>query len=105
MQYRIEEDSVKAWEGIWTARAGCSFVSGRSNTSFVKLVHKRGDWNSLKAKATRRLPYLTTYGSAAILTGAADESSFNGAIVVDSTKGVTRQRTEVIRLWLREGTW
>jgi len=103
-QYLIEEDSVKAWEGIWTTQAGCSLVSSRSDKRCVELVHRQGDWNSAKAKSTARLPYLATSGNA-ILTSADDEGNVNGAIVIDSAKGLNRQRTEVIRLWLREGTW
>ena len=71
----------------------------------MELVHKQGDWDSVKAKSTKRLPYLATSGNAAILTSADDEGNLNGAIVVDSTQGVTRARTRVIRLWIREGTW
>ena len=55
-------------------------------------------------KSTGRLPYLTTSGGA-ILTSADDKEDLSGAIVVDSTKGITRARTGVKRLWLREGTW
>ena len=38
---------------------------------------KGGDWNSVKAKSTIRIQYLTA-GGAAVLTSAADESSLNG---------------------------
>ena len=70
----------------------------------MELLHKQGYWDSVKANSTKRMPYLTTSGDA-ILKSADDETSLSGAIVIDSTKGVNRQRNEVIRLWLREGTW
>ena len=79
-------------------------VSSRSDKRCVELVHRQGDWNSAQAKSNARLPYLATSGNA-ILTSADDEGNLNGAIVIDSTKGLNRQRTDVIRLWLREGTW
>lgn len=104
-QYLIEEDSVKTWKGVWATKAGCALVSARSNKTCTKLVHRQGNWDSVRAKSFTRLPYLTTLGSTALLSSASDENSLNGAIVIDSAKRVQRQRAGVIRLWLREGTW
>lgn len=70
----------------------------------MDLLHQQGHWDDSKVKSTGRLPYLTTSGDA-ILTSADDKGDLNGAIVVDSTKGIRRSRTGVKRLWLREGTW
>lgn len=100
----MEEDGVKSWEGVWTAKAGCSLTSGRSYKACVDLVHQQGRWDDNKVTSTGKLPYLTTSGDA-ILTSAGDEADLSGAIVMDSTKGISRQRAGVKRLWLREGTW
>lgn len=100
----MEEDGAKTWEGVWTTKAGCSFTSGRSDRACVDLVHKQGHWDDSRFKSTKRLPYLTTSGHA-ILTSADDQRDYNGAIVMDSTQGVSRARTGAKRLWLREGTW
>ena len=105
LKYRIKEESRKPWEGVWTAKAGCSFMSSRLGHSCVENVHQQGNWNASKqAKSSKQIPRLTTLGKV-ILTSAMDEADVNGAIVVDSTKGVNRTRTKVITVWLREGTW
>ena len=96
---------MKTWQGVWATKAGCALVSARSNKTCTKLVHRQGNWDSVRAKSFTRLPYLTTLGSTALLSSASDENSLNGAIVIDSAKRVRRQRAGVIRLWLREGTW
>ena len=68
-------------------------------------VHQQGNWNTSKqAKSSKRIPHLTNLGKV-ILTRAVDDVDLNGAIVVDSTKGVNRTRAKVITVWLREGTW
>lgn len=103
-QYRIEEDGENPWEGLWTVKAGCSLTSGRSYKACADLVFQKGRWDDSKVMSTGKLPYLTTSGDA-ILTSAENEADLSGAIVVDSTKGTSRQRTGVKRLWLREGTW
>jgi len=70
----------------------------------VDLVSQQGRWDDSKVMSTGKLPYLTTSGDA-ILTSAENEADLSGAIVMDSTNGISRQRTGVKRLWLREGTW
>lgn len=105
LQYRIKEESRKPWEGVWTAKTGCSFISSRLGQSCVENVHQQGNWNTSKqAKSSKRIPHLTNLGKV-ILTIAVDDADLNGAIVVDSTKGVNRTRAKLITAWLREGTW
>jgi len=70
----------------------------------VDLVYQQGHSDDSKVMSTGKLPYLTTSGNA-IFTSAENEADLSGAIVMDSTKGTSRQRTGVKRLWLREGTW
>lgn len=78
--------------------------SGRSRNACADLLHQQGHWDDSKVNSTGRLPYLTTSGDA-ILTTADDEADISGAMVVDSKKGISRVRTGVRRLWLREGAW
>lgn len=70
----------------------------------MDLVNQQGRWDDSKVMSTGKLPYLTTSGDA-ILTSAENEADLSGAIVIDSTKGISRTRAGVKRLWLREGTW
>ena len=70
----------------------------------MDLVFQQGRWDDSKVMSTGNLPYLTTSGDT-ILTSAEDEADLSGAIVMDSTKGISPTRTGVKRLWLREGTW
>ena len=70
----------------------------------MDLVFQKGRWDDSKVMSTGKLPYLTTSGDA-IFTSAEDEADLSGAIVADSTKGISQQRTGVKRLWLRQGTW
>ena len=70
----------------------------------MDLVFQKGRWDDSKVMSTGKLPYLTTSGNA-IFTSAENEADLRGAIVVDSTKGISRQRIGVKRLWLRHGTW
>ncbi|PFX30175.1 Retinol dehydrogenase 8 [Stylophora pistillata] len=103
-QYRMEEDGANTWEGVWTGNAGCSFTSSRSDGGCAKLLHQQGHWDAGQVKSTKHLPHLTTSGYA-LLTSADDQTDINSAIVLDSTHGVSRARTGIKRLWLREGTW
>ena len=70
----------------------------------MDLVFQKGRWDDSKVMSTGKLPYLTTSGNA-IFTSAENEADLSGAIVADSTKGISQQRTGVKRLWLRQGTW
>lgn len=100
----MEEDGANTWEGVWTGNAGCSFTSSRSDGGCAKLLHQQGHWDAGQIKSTKHLPHLTTSGYA-LLTSADDQTDLNSAIVLDSTHGVSRARTGIKRLWLREGTW